>query len=84
MWLTVISILLVKLFYDQCTDRQDTGFQKILVNSGDFILHWFSKYNYATRNYLHTLKCLSIGTLKTIDIPYIPNGKLMFFRCPSI
>ena len=31
-----------------------------------------------------TLKCLSIGTLKTIDIPYIPNGKLMFFRCPSI
>ena len=25
-----------------------------------------------------TLKCLSIGTLKTIDIPYIPNEKLMF------
>ena len=25
-----------------------------------------------------TLKCLSIGTLKTIDIPYIPNGKFMF------
>ena len=31
-----------------------------------------------------TQKCLSIETLKTIDIPHIPNGKLMFFRCPSI
>ena len=31
-----------------------------------------------------TLKCLSIETLKTIDIPYIPNGKLMVFRCLSI
>ena len=45
-----------------------------------FTLGFFSTY---TRN-LNTLKCLSIGTLKTIDIPYIPNGKLMFFRCPSI
>ena len=26
----------------------------------------------------NTLKCVSIGTVKTIDIPYIPNGKLMF------
>ena len=31
-----------------------------------------------------TIKCRSIGTLKTIDIPYAPNGKLMVFRCPSI
>ena len=29
-----------------------------------------------------TLKCLSIGTLKTIDIPYIPNGKLIFLGVP--
>ena len=28
--------------------------------------------------YVATLKSLSIGTLKTIDIPYIPNGKLIF------
>ena len=30
-----------------------------------------------------TLKCLSIGTPKTINIPFVPNGKLMIFRCPN-
>ena len=32
----------------------------------------------------YTLKCLSIGTHKNIDFPFVPNGKLMFFRYPSI
>ena len=31
-----------------------------------------------------TLKCLSIGTPKTINFPFVSNEKLMFFRCPSI
>ena len=40
-------------------------------------------------NYPITLKCLKIGTLKTIDIPYIPNRKLWFlgepvFKCITI
>ena len=26
---------------------------------------------------LHNLKCLSIGTPKTINFPFVPNGKLM-------
>ena len=26
-----------------------------------------------------TLKCLSIGTSKTINFPFVPNGELMFF-----
>ena len=29
-----------------------------------------------------TLKYLSIGTLKIIDIPYTRNGKLMFLSVP--
>ena len=29
-------------------------------------------------------KCLSIGTLKTIDFPFVPNGKLIVLRCASI
>ena len=33
---------------------------------------------------ISTLKCLSIGTLKTIDIPHISNGKFMVFRAPDI
>ena len=33
---------------------------------------------------LHTLKCLSIGTSKTINFPFVPNGKLMVFRCSNI
>ena len=31
-----------------------------------------------------TLKCLSIGTPKAINFPFVSNKKLMFFRCPSI
>ena len=30
-----------------------------------------------------TLKCLSIGTPKTINFLFVPNGKLMDFRCPN-
>ena len=32
----------------------------------------------------HTLKCLSIGTPKIINFPFVPNEKLMIFRCPNI
>ena len=32
----------------------------------------------------NTLKCLSIGTPKTINFPFASNGKLMVFRCPNI
>ena len=31
-----------------------------------------------------TLKCLSIGTPRTINFPFVSNGKLMFFICPDI
>ena len=33
---------------------------------------------------VHTLKCLSIGTPKTINCPFVSNGKLMFVRCLNI
>ena len=33
---------------------------------------------------LDTLKCLSIGTPKIINFPFVSNGKLMFFRGPNI
>ena len=31
-----------------------------------------------------TLKCLSIGTPKIINFPFVSNLKLMVFRCPNI
>ena len=31
-----------------------------------------------------TLKCLSIGTPKIINFPFVSNGKLMFFKGPNI
>ena len=33
---------------------------------------------------IHTLKCLSIGTPKIINFPFVSNGKFMFFRGPNI
>ena len=29
-----------------------------------------------------TLKCLNIGTPKTINFPFVPNGKLMILGVP--
>ena len=34
--------------------------------------------------HMPTLKCLSIGTPKIINFPFVSNGKLMIFRCPNI
>ena len=31
-----------------------------------------------------TLKCLSIGTPKIINFPFLSNGKFMVFTCPNI
>ena len=31
-----------------------------------------------------TLKCLSIGTPKTINFPFVSNEKLIIFRCSNI
>ena len=31
-----------------------------------------------------TLKSISIGTPKTINFPFVPNGKLTVFKCPKI
>ena len=31
-----------------------------------------------------TLMCLSIGTPKAINFPFVSNEKLMFFWCPNI
>ena len=35
-------------------------------------------------SYFFTLKCLSIGTPKIINFPFVSSGKLMVFRCPNI
>ena len=35
-------------------------------------------------NVIVTLKCLSFGTPKIINFPFVSNGKLMVFRCPNI
>ena len=31
-----------------------------------------------------TLMCISIGIPKNISFPFVPNGKLVVFRCPII
>ena len=31
-----------------------------------------------------TVMCLSIGTTKIINFPFVPNGKLIILRCQKI
>ena len=33
---------------------------------------------------MNTLKCLSIGTLKITDFPFVPNGKSMVLGVPIV
>ena len=54
-----------------------------MLNICDFI----QVYVYTTNHHLNscsyiTLKCLSIGTPKTINFPFVPNGKLMVLGVP--
>ena len=32
---------------------------------------------------VNTVMCLSIGTPKIINFPFVPNGKFIIFRCPN-
>ena len=45
---------------------------------------YFLLYNGSSTGPLHTLECLSIGTPKIINFPFVSNGKLMIFGCPNI
>ena len=36
------------------------------------------------KGYTVPLKCISVGILKTMNFPLVPNGKLIAFRCPNI
>ena len=45
--------------------------------------NWPSYWDTITSS-LNTLKCLSIGTPKTINFLFVSNEKLMVYRCPNI
>ena len=36
------------------------------------------------RQVIITVMCLSIGTPKIMNFPFVPNGKFITFRCPKI
>ena len=61
--------------------------QQFLTNSIQhlrLLIYGFSPVCVKTLIYMYTLKCLSIGTPKTINFPFVPNGKLTVFKCPKI
>ena len=33
---------------------------------------------------MYAVMCLSIGTPKNNNFPFVPNGKFIIFRCPKI
>ena len=47
-------------------------------------INFFVGSKYLLPDIKGTLKCLSIGTPKIINFPFVSNGKLMVFRCPNI
>ena len=53
-------------------------------NDKDSQVNWSEKGSSLFHNGYNTLKCLSIGTPKTINFPFVANGKLMVFRCTNI
>ena len=55
---------------------------KYIIKTKYFAFKTVTNSNQSTVTY--PLKCLSIGTPKTINFPFVPNGKLIDFRCPNI
>ena len=43
-----------------------------------------AKTDLSMHSLLITVMCLSIGTPKTNDFPFIANVKFIIFRCPNI
>ena len=44
-----------------------------------------TKHGYILRRFRENIvMCLSIGTPKIINFPFVPNGKLIIFRCSRI
>ena len=50
------------------------------TTSISFKNHYADKTDFA----FYTVMCLSIGTPKTMNFPFVPNVKLIIFRCPKI
>ena len=48
---------------------------------GDILYFYFKLYSLIWEG---TLKCLSIGTPRTINFPFVSQEKLMVYRCPNI
>ena len=63
---------------------------KVLKNAVLKLVHHIFNLSYYSVEILSkqvnpvTLRCLSIGTPKIINFPFVSNGKLMIFRCPNI
>ena len=47
-------------------------------------IHLIVEFHMTDLHICHTLKCLSIGTPKTISFPFVSNEKLIVFMCPNI
>ena len=81
-----VNSVLIKLLVYKCGNFRDTFYKQsgtTFVTSR--LLHWITKLVqkgtslsvFMRFSALYTLKCLSIGTPKTINFPFVPNEKLM-------
>ena len=71
----MVTNCLLLTYKSQCPD--------IITFKATFLCFFFFLSQLPDTNEL-TLKCLSIGTPKIINFPFVSNGKLMVFRCPNI
>ena len=62
-------------FYINMNSRTLVPYMRLLLSEFSCYFHFL---------FVVTLKCLSIGTPKIINFPFVSNGKVMIFRCPNI
>ena len=71
-----------------CTNLQGNG-DDPEKSAQNFVALWLNLCHYNNQTWFFialtfTLKCISIGTPKIINFPFVSNGKLMIFRSPNI
>ena len=67
-------------------DPQLSTFPQIVLSYSDSVAKEIIQLSTlsCTDSTIFTLKCLSIGTPKAINFPFVSNEKSMIFMCPSI
>ena len=65
------------------TNIKYTRILNLVLSLIDYLSELLNNHSCPQSINMQTVMCLSIGTPKAINFPFVPNVKLILFRCPK-